>query len=331
VQRPLWWILTPLFLSAALAALAAAPPNLGKALDAQRKLAAERPQDAAVFNDLGNLLVLAGRLDEAEEAYRHAVELSPDRASARFNLGLLLQQKGELKEALPLYEETIELQPQHAWAHYQIGTILEARGQEAKAVDAYARAFALDPQLAFPEVNPHVIDNRLVTEAMLKAYRGDYAPPQAPKVYEDPLRIAALLVPPAAPQQPGQGQEEAAAPGEARRQPAAGTGAGKGNVLREQNLERGNSAGQVRPPGVARPGSANRGQARPGGVRTWTRPEPNVGVPSEEDVQYPIVEEEPGAGAIVPGGTIYQPGLPSTGRLDVELVMPPRARRSDRG
>ena len=53
----------------AIAALPAGPPNPAKALEAQRKLAAEKPQDPAVFNDLGNLLVMANQNAEAEEAY----------------------------------------------------------------------------------------------------------------------------------------------------------------------------------------------------------------------------------------------------------------------
>ena len=63
----------------AIAAFAAVPPNLSKALEAQRRLVTEKPQDAAVHNDLGSLLLLADRPVEAEAAYRRAIELDPDR------------------------------------------------------------------------------------------------------------------------------------------------------------------------------------------------------------------------------------------------------------
>ena len=52
---------------AALAAVAAVPPNLERALAAQRTLLEQEPQNAAALVDLGNLLQLAGRTEEAEE------------------------------------------------------------------------------------------------------------------------------------------------------------------------------------------------------------------------------------------------------------------------
>jgi len=85
VRRRSSWILvsslTALTAVVAIATLAAAPPNLTKALEAQRHLAAERPQDAAVLNDLGNLLMLVPNPTEAEAAYRKAIELDPNKAS----------------------------------------------------------------------------------------------------------------------------------------------------------------------------------------------------------------------------------------------------------
>lgn len=311
-----------------IAALPAGPPNLARALESQRKLAAEKPQDAAVQNDLGNLLVMAGQNAEAEAAYRRAVELDPRRVSALFNLGLLLQERGERREAQKLFREVIEIEPGHAWAHYQSGALYEAGGSEGKAVEEYAAAFALDPQLAFPEVNPHVVDNKLVTQAMLRAYRGDYAPPQAPKVYEDPVRIAKLLVPPVA--RPADASTNpATAP-----DPAAG-GAGTSRTIRERDLDSRN-VGQATPqgggvrPGYQRPGTGIPGYpAYQGGQQQPVyQPVPGVGVPGAR----PQVPErtlrdfsrppgsQPGVITPPPGGVYYRPDPTSTGRLDLKLV-----------
>ena len=109
-----------------------AAKNLTKAIEAQRRLTAEHPQDPAVFNDLGNLLMLVPQAAEAEAAYRKAIELDPNKASALFNLGLLLQQRGELREAEDLYQRAVKADPNHAWAHYQLGTIEEARGRNRR-------------------------------------------------------------------------------------------------------------------------------------------------------------------------------------------------------
>jgi DNA-binding SARP family transcriptional activator len=310
------------------AALAAAPPNLTHALEAQRRLVTEHPNDPAVYNDLGNLLLLAHQPADAETAYRKAVELDPKRTSALFNLGLLLQQRGKPKEALDSFRQVLEAQPEHAWAHYQIGAIYEAGGQESKAVDEYARAFALDPQLAFPEVNPHVVENKLVTEAMLRAYRQDYGVPMAPSVYEDPHRIAALLVPP--PQPLADAAKDAAAAKPATPQPpAAGQPAAgqPGKVLRQNDLD-GRATGQAGPPGSVRnpqqPGVRVPSNV-PRGTRQWERPEPTIQYPTDDGRQQMQV---PAPGQVITpppaGGVYYRPGYQSTGRLNLQ-VMPDKA------
>jgi hypothetical protein len=315
------------------AALAATPPNLGHALEAQKRLAAEHPQDAAVFNDLGNLLLLAHQPDDAQQAYRQAVSLDPKRVSALFNLGLLSQQRNEPRQALDYYRQVIELQPEHAWAHYQAGTLYEAGRQESKAVTEYARAFSLDPQLAFPEVNPHIVDNKLVTQSMLKAYREGYAGTQAPAVYEDPHRIADLLVPPPATTgDAAAGKTPAppapAAPGRPQMVPPGGVQpGGEGSVIRQRDLD-------TRVTGQAEPQGAARGRMQPGnrvpsnvprGVREWERPDPTVQYPTEAQPQIPA----PGQVITPPpaGGVYYRPGYQSSGRLNLEVVPGQRVAR----
>jgi len=312
------------------AALAAAPPNLSHALEEQKRLAAQRPQDAAVFNDLGNLLLLARKPDEAEQAYRKAVELDPKRTSALFNLGLLHQQHNEPRQALELYRQVLELQPGHAWAHYQLGALYEGQGQATKAVNEYARAFSLDPQLAFPEVNPHIVDSKLVTPAMLKAYREGYGEPQAPAVYEDPRRIADLLVsPPGAPADAGKEsapvQATKVGPAAAK-PPAAQPG---GTVIRPGDLDN-RVTGQAAPQGSIRTGRPQSGPRLPSnvprGTREWERPQPVVQDPEGAGAQQPV----PAPGQVVtppPGGVYYRPGYQSSGRLNLQVVPEQRIAR----
>lgn len=180
-------------LSAALA-YASAPKNLSRAIDAQRALLAERPEDSALENDLGNLLVLDDDLAGAEQAYRRAIAIDDANASAHYNLGLLLQKLGDRREAAKQFERTIELQPRHAWAHYQLGTIYHHKGRESAARKAYARALALDPALGNPEINPHLIDNELATSAMLYSYRHYREELLPAKEFEEPARIARVLI-----------------------------------------------------------------------------------------------------------------------------------------
>jgi len=346
VRRRTSWIfvssLAALVAVVAIAATAAVPPNIAKTIEAQQRLAAERPEDAAVFNDLGNLLLLVPEPAEAEAAYRKAVELDPEKTTALFNLGLLLQQRGELREAAELYRRVLKLEPRDAWANYQIGTIYERWGQKSRAIESYAQAFALDPQLAFAEVNPHVVENKLLTESMMRAYKNDLSQPQAPRVYDDPARISSLLVPrpaptqeekdqmadkpaaqPQAPKAPTVGRQAqppgATATGRPQVQGAAPGTAAPGTVIRERDLDRGNPAGQAQPQGANRNGGAGFGTP-PRGLREWNRPEPTIqevpdGVSTEDEGVQPAPVITP-----PPGGVYYRPGIQSTGRMSLQIV-----------
>ena len=151
-------LVLPVLAVAAVTAIATAavpPPNLDRALAAQKALA-QKQTSAEVWNDLGNLLQLAGRIDEAREAYEHALGLDAKLVSAHYNLGLLLRQAGEGRKAMDHFREVVEIAPGDAWGWFQVGALQEARGAEKPAIDAYARAYALDPRLSFGDVNPQV-------------------------------------------------------------------------------------------------------------------------------------------------------------------------------
>jgi TPR repeat/Tetratricopeptide repeat len=329
VTRPTPWIVALAGTALAFAALGAAPPNLTKAVEAQRKLAAERASDPAVFNDLGNLLALGGDAAGAETAYRKAVELSPDKPAPRYNLALLLQQRGDRQEAMKEYKEVVRLDPGHAWAHYQIGSLYEVAGDDAKAIRAYAKAFSLEPRLAFPEYNPGIIENHLVAKAMLRGYQNFGGEPQAPKVYEDPARIAGLLLPtpPAGAAAPAAeaGTEDAAAP------PAVLTGDDLDQrPVNQATAQDSSSSGGYRPSAGGRPAQQptvrtwNRLQAPTGGVApgttTFVPVVPGTAVPSKPGSnQNPDASGRPRV-VRPPGRVRYVPGSPSTGRLDLQVI-----------
>lgn len=169
-------------------------PDL-RALAEQEALVRAQPDNAVAFNDLGNLLELNDRPADAETAYLRAITLDPHNTSARFNLALLLMQRSAFKKAEEQLEAVIAADPKHAWAHYELGVLVARRGERGRAIDLYARAFALDPTLSFAEVNPQIIDNRLMTSALLTAQRYFETPiVKVPRQYGDPVRIAALLL-----------------------------------------------------------------------------------------------------------------------------------------
>ena len=183
------------FLTSALVALAGTPANLQEALAAQRALVAEHPGDASLLNDLGNLLALAGDLEEAEETYRRALQSEPMDVTSLYNLALVLREQGENKQARKTLESILEIDPRHSWTHYQLGDLYEDERNRKKAVYHYAQAFAADRSLTSPQVNPHIVENRLATDALLAMYVQESPSTQAPRIYKEPGDVAELLLP----------------------------------------------------------------------------------------------------------------------------------------
>jgi hypothetical protein len=218
------------------------------------------------------------------------------------------------------------------------GSVYEAWGDESKAIDSYAASFALDPQLAFPEVNAQIVDNKLVTQSMLRAYRSDFKPTQAPTVFEDPRRIRPLLVQPVGKEAPTPAAAQAQAPTPPPPVPGLRNGTATGaavapgsTVLRPQDLQGTGATGQAMPPlgGARNPyatGGVRTTVPQPGqpSLREWNRPDPEgSGQPNEEYSEEGIQQGPP---QVIPNpGAYYRPGLPSTSRLDLEVI-PARAR-----
>jgi len=334
VARSTLWILIVAG-TLALATSASTPPrNLDRTLAAQFELVAEQSDNAVAHNDLGNLLVLAGRLQEAEEAYRKAIELDPGYTSAHFNLGVLLQQAGRAREAEEQFERLLEIDSFHAWGHYQLGVVLDRGGHRSAALEHYARALAYDPTLSFDSDNPHIIENRLFAEALLRSQRYS-APPgsRVPRQYGEPERIIKLLLDE---EDEDTGEEAAAetpdergtAPlgelpdeidrefpdegeeprdGTTAQRPAADSQipAGATRVLTNTNIETGSQLGRSQQTGSSRvrpptPSTVDRSELR----RRLTRPPatPDSGQPSTPSVRRPAGRE-----SITPGGTVVAP------------------------
>ncbi len=149
--------------------------RVAKALQMQEERVAQDPS-AEGYNDLGSLLQLMDRPDEAAGAFRQAIEWDGSNTTARLNLARLLSAEGESRDALKVLDEIFEIEPEHAWAHFTVGSIQENRGRRRSAIRAYATAFRIDPRLSFAEVNPQVVDSRLMTESLLRAFDDDKAP-----------------------------------------------------------------------------------------------------------------------------------------------------------
>lgn len=119
---------------------------------------------AGYYNNLGNALGKAGKIEEASKAYEKSAELNPaGAAQAYLNFGIVLYNANQLTGAVEPLKKAVELNPNHAEAWYLLGASLlasmETRTEGGKEVtvlqpgtlDAYKKYLELAPNGRFAE------------------------------------------------------------------------------------------------------------------------------------------------------------------------------------
>jgi len=104
-------------------------------------------------NFLGEVLVLAGRDDEARNAFENAVTLNPDFAGAHYQLALIRERTGDGNGALTSFKKAVALRPGFSDAWMEMGNALIRMDRVDEAIDALRQAV-----LAAPE-NPYAYYN----------------------------------------------------------------------------------------------------------------------------------------------------------------------------
>lgn len=189
--------------------------NTGSVLDAQirQTLVAlqQTPDVPELHNTLGTLLVEKGFPKDAEREFERAVNLESDFYPAWYNLGLVRAARGDELGSKRALSRTVDLKPGHAAALFQLGLVEEERGHIDRAVELYAKAFAINPALLEVDVNPRILDTKLIHLALLQNYSSEHAKKsmqfqggtidRAPQPQEAPSPQPApeTIVPPAAP------------------------------------------------------------------------------------------------------------------------------------
>jgi predicted TPR repeat methyltransferase len=141
-------------------------------IDSVRRATLAAPGYADAFNNLGNLLKLAGQFDDAETAYRHALRLRPDDANAHSNLGVVLRVRGLLSESEAALRRAIAIDGRHVPAYTNLGHVLKRTGRVKEAIGCYRAAIALDP------------DNPMAPRVLGRAYQANGEPDKAREVFQ---------------------------------------------------------------------------------------------------------------------------------------------------
>lgn len=143
---------------------AAAQPDYAQAITEQRQRLLEAPS-AATWNDFGSLLLLTDDEVGAAEAFEQALALEVENPAALYNLGVLKLESNPARSR-KLLRSALEIS-EDGWTHYRLGQVNERLDRERRAIRHYTRAFELNQRLLYPEVNPEIISNRLVTVSLL--------------------------------------------------------------------------------------------------------------------------------------------------------------------
>jgi len=95
--------------------------------------------------NLGRVLSIVGRFDEAQAAFAAALQLEPNNWQAHVLMGKTLSKKNDLEGALKEFQTAAQLNPMLAEVHYDIANILAEQGKLAEAIQEYQETLRLDP------------------------------------------------------------------------------------------------------------------------------------------------------------------------------------------
>ena len=107
-----------------------------------------QPTQSGAWNNLGNLLVEAGRVDDAMRAYENSVSFAKgdEGAEGLSNIAMLERGKGHWQAAERVSRRAIELRPAFSEAWYNLSIALMEQGRIHESVIANSRAVVLQPR-----------------------------------------------------------------------------------------------------------------------------------------------------------------------------------------
>jgi len=117
-----------------------------EAVDYARRAVALEPSGLS-FGGLGQALFAADRPDSAVRPLRRAVEIEPDNPRHRFQLGNVLEVLGRIEEAEEEFSAYVAMAPQDPIGHLNYGVHLEGQGRQLDALEQVTLAAELDSQL----------------------------------------------------------------------------------------------------------------------------------------------------------------------------------------
>jgi len=112
-----------------------------------RRLTDRYPQEAAPWNNLGNVQLELGKLEDAENCYHNALRIDPNDLNVRLSLGSALHRQSKFNAAETTYRECIAAQPEWVAARLNLVSVLIDDGRFGDAEAEGRQLIALAPEL----------------------------------------------------------------------------------------------------------------------------------------------------------------------------------------
>jgi tetratricopeptide (TPR) repeat protein len=156
------------------------------AIEAYKKALALKPDDAAVYNQMGNIYGAQKKIPEATEALTKAAQLNPQMAAkAYFNMGANLVNSGSADKASEFFKKAADADPTYAEAWYQLGSTLMMKGsvdpKSGKQTYPPDTASALQKYMELQPSGPHAQEATAMLSAMGEQVQTKVSVPGAKK------------------------------------------------------------------------------------------------------------------------------------------------------
>jgi tetratricopeptide (TPR) repeat protein len=101
---------------------------------------------AKLYNNLGYIMEMSSKRQDAKFAYQHALTLNPAMHTAQLNLAFVQQEDREYADAVTNYEEILKKNPNNPEVWNRLGFVYELQYKAKPAMKAYERAMEIDPK-----------------------------------------------------------------------------------------------------------------------------------------------------------------------------------------
>jgi cellulose synthase operon protein C len=119
-----------------------------RALDEFASLHRDHPKDRQVEDNYIQLLLMKGKLAEAEQLNNAILETHPRDGAALLSKGQILLKRGKNSEAAEALQQSLRNDSNNAMAHYQLGLAFDAMGKSDRAESEWQQAMRLQPDMS---------------------------------------------------------------------------------------------------------------------------------------------------------------------------------------